>query len=161
MWVGLHYGVSGPTREGRAREAVEHVRKCASLFQEGEQDCSHVVWMGDSNFVADTTLDRCIWDEGQGTYRESKNRDSSEYLHNTFLAHTEAQDLWVTVRMHGEKPGYTRQQWRANEGVPCSMSRIDHIFSTPKVADCTTKVGVALGANQYKVTTGCWPWRWI
>ena len=73
MWIGLHYGVAGPTKKDKAKAAVEHVKKCASMFQEGELDCQHVIWMGDSNFVADTKVDRCIWDKEGKTYRECKN----------------------------------------------------------------------------------------
>ena len=145
VWIGLHYGVSSPTRNDKYQAAIKHVDKCVKMFQECERDCEHVVWMGDSNFIANTEIDRAIWDQELDSYRAANSRDSSEYLHSTFVAHTEAQDMWI--RMHGDKEGFTRQHWGAREGIPASLSRIDHIFATDKVANSISKVGVAVGAN--------------
>ena len=144
--VRLHagYGVSGGGLGSRRAHAMGVVQEWCRVLRGGSDVTEHVVWMSDSNFVQDSSLDRRSWRSG-GWVRGGSGHDNTEHLYHTFLAETGLHDMWEW--RHGDKEGWTRDSWGTDSGIPSGSSRIDHVFMSDSLASACVGVGVWRGGG--------------
>jgi len=143
VWICGAYGVSGPTRPDKQTEAMEVVVDWVKQVQECRSDTEHAIVASDSNFVKDSSADRC---KVLGGKRVANTvNDASEVLYHHFVTESGLSDAWFEC--HGAAEGYTRSEWAREEGRVVGGSRIDHIHLSDSLLRGVSGVGVRDGAG--------------
>ena len=95
VWICGAYGVSGPTRPDKQTEAMEVVDDWVKQVQECRSDTEHVIVASDSNFVKDSSTDRC---KVLGGRRVANTvNDASEVLYHHFVTESGLSDAWLSL----------------------------------------------------------------